>query len=103
MWFAFYMTGMLASITASVYYSITARQRGMHPLQSRMTLGKMNMAMGVLVTLFGANQFTFEPLTSVRIVVGAILLLVGLVNLVLGTRNFLRYRAEWQAAAKGES
>lgn len=102
MWFAFYFTGMLASIVASVYYSITARQRGMHPLASRMTLGKMNTAMGVLVTLFGLNQFTFEPLTSVRTVVGLILLLVGVVNLVLGFRNYLRYRAEWQAALKKE-
>ncbi len=102
MWFAFYFTGMLASIVASVYYSITARQRGMHPLASRMTLGKMNTAMGVLVTLFGLNQFTFEPLTSVRIVVGLILLLVGVVNLVLGVRNYLRYRAEWQAALEKE-
>jgi len=100
MWFAFYMTGMTASLVASVYYSVTARQRGMHPLASRMTLGKMNIAMGVLVTLFGANQFTFVPLTGVRITVGSILLFVGIVNLVMGVRNFRRYRAEWQAAIK---
>jgi hypothetical protein len=100
MWFAFYFTGILASLVASVYYSISARQRGIHPLASRMTLGKMNMSMGVLVTLFGVNQFTFDSLTGVRITVGAILLFVGVVNLVMGGRNFLRYRAEWQAAMK---
>jgi hypothetical protein len=100
MWFAIYFTGMLASLVASVYYSITARQRGIHPLASRMNLGKMNVSLGVLVSLFGINQFTFEPLTGVRIAIGLLLLFVGVVNLFYGTRNYFRYRAEWQAAGK---
>jgi hypothetical protein len=100
MWFAICFTGMLASLVASVYYSITARQRGIHPLASKMTLGKMNMSLGVLVSLFGINQFTFEPLTGVRIAVGLLLLFVGAVNLIFGSRNYFRCRAEWQAAMK---
>jgi hypothetical protein len=100
MWFAFYFTGVLASLVASVYYSVTARRRGMHPLESRMILGKMNMALGVLVLLFGANQFTFEPLTAVRVAVGAILLFVGAINLFFGTKNYSRYKREWQQAVK---
>jgi hypothetical protein len=100
MWFATYVTGVLASLVASVYYSITARQRGMHPLASRMTLGKMNMSLGVLVTLLGLNQLTFEPLDTIRVVIALLLLFVGGVNLFLGTRNFLHYRAAWQAELK---
>jgi uncharacterized membrane protein HdeD (DUF308 family) len=100
MWFAFYFTGLLASLVASVYYSVTARRRGIHPLESRMTLGKMNMALGVLVLLFGANQFTFESLTTVRVVVGAILLFVGAINLFFGARNYFRYKNEWREAVK---
>ncbi|GAA4711991.1 YtpI family protein [Brevibacillus fulvus] len=103
MWFAVYMTGMIASLIASVYYSTTARQRGLHPLQSRMILGKMNVSLGVLVLLFGINQFTFADLSSLRIAVGIVLLFVGAVNLIFGLRNFFRYRQQWQNAAKNES
>jgi len=103
MWFAFYFTGVLASLVASVYYSIMARRRGIHPLEGRMTLGKMNMALGSLLLLFGANQFTFDDLTTVRIVIALILLAVGGVNLLYGARHFWRYRREWKAALQKES
>lgn len=100
MWSAFYLTGVLASLIASVYFSIHARRQGIHPLASRMTLGKMNIALGVLVTLFGLNQFTFEALDAVRTVVALVMLLVGIINLYLGTRNYLRYRTAWLAETK---
>lgn len=100
MWSAFYLTGVLASLIASVYFSIHARRQGIHPLASRMTLGKMNIALGVLVTLFGLNQFTFDALDAVRIVVALVMLLVGIINLYLGTRNYLRYRTAWLAETK---
>lgn len=100
MWSAFYLTGVLASLVASVFFSIHARRQGIHPLASRMTLGKMNVALGVLVTLFGVNQFTFEQLDTIRLVVAFIMLLVGVMNLFLGTRNYFRYRTAWQAELK---
>ncbi|HBZ81015.1 MULTISPECIES: YtpI family protein [Brevibacillus] len=100
MWSAFYLTGVLASLVASVYFSIHARRRGIHPLESRMTLGKMNIALGILVSLFGLNQFTFDTLDTIRIVVAIIMLIVGVLNLYLGTRNFLHYRSAWQAELK---
>ncbi|QQE73547.1 YtpI family protein [Brevibacillus composti] len=103
MWFATYMTGVVASLVASVYYSVTARQRGTHPLASRMILGKMNISLGVLVSLFGLNQFSFDDLDTIRIVVGLLLLFVGVMNLVLGTRNYLRYRSAWMAEMKKSS
>jgi len=102
MWSAIYMTGVLASLVASVYFSMHARRRGIHPLESRMTLGKMNVALGILVSLFGLNQFTFDSLDTIRIVVALIMLLVGVMNLYLGTRNYLRYRTAWQAELKKE-
>jgi hypothetical protein len=97
MWYAFFLTGVLATLVASVYYSITARRRGIHPLESRMILGKMNISLGILVTLLGANQLTFEQLDAIRIIVALLLIFVGGLNLVLGTRNFLRYRSMWRA------
>ncbi|EJL43500.1 hypothetical protein BAG01nite_16360 [Brevibacillus agri] len=100
MWSAFYLTGVLASLVASVYFSIHARRRGIHPLESRMTLGKMNIALGILVSLFGLNQFTFDTLDTIRIVVAIVMLLVGVMNLYLGTRNFLHYRSAWRAELK---
>ncbi|MDF2681243.1 MAG: hypothetical protein K0R47_2433 [Brevibacillus sp.] len=100
MWSAFYLTGVLASLVASVYFSIHARRQGIHPLASRMTLGKMNIALGLLVTLFGMNQFTFEQLDTIRIVVALVMLVVGIINLYLGTRNYFRYKSEWLAELK---
>lgn len=100
MWSAFYFTGVLASLVASVYYSVHARRRGIHPLESRMLLGKMNVSLGILVTLFSVNQFTFEDLDTIRIVVAIVMLIVGALNLVLGTRNYFRYRTAWQAELK---
>lgn len=87
----------------AVYYSITARQRNMHPLASRMTLGKMNMAIGVLFLLLGGNQFTFEDLTGIRIGVALVLMFMGGINFILGTRNFLQYRRSWLAEVKKNS
>ncbi|WP_134686331.1 YtpI family protein [Brevibacillus migulae] len=103
MWSAFYMTGVLASLVGSVYFSISARRRELHPLAARMTLGKMNMSLGILLLLFGINQYTFEPLTTVRVIVGLLFLLVGLFNFIQGTRNFLTNRREWNAFQNKES
>ncbi|QRG68944.1 YtpI family protein [Brevibacillus choshinensis] len=100
MWSAFYLTGVLASLVASVYFSIHARRQGTHPLASRMILGKMNISLGVLVSLFGVNQFTFEELDTIRIVVALVMLLVGIINLYLGTRNYFRYKTLWLAECK---
>jgi YtpI-like protein len=96
MWYAFFMTGFLATLVGSVYYSMTARRRGIHPLESRMILGKMNICLGVFVTLLGLNQFTFEDLDTIRIVVALLLIFVGAINLFLGSRNYFRYRRAWQ-------
>jgi len=100
MWSAFYLTGVLASLVASVYFSIHARRQGIHPLAARMTLGKMNIALGFLVALFGINQFTFDPLDAIRIVVALVMLAVGAVNLYLGTRNYVRYKSAWLAETR---
>lgn len=100
MWFAFYLTGVLASLVGSVYYSISARSRALHPVAARMTLGKMNMCLGALLLLFGSNQFTFDELTTARIAVGLMFIAVGLINLIMGTRNYVANRREWLAIQK---
>ncbi len=96
MWFPFYVTGLAASLVGWVYYSISARRRGIHPLESRMILGKMNVMLGLLLLFLGANQFTFDSLSAVRIVVAILFLLVGAVNFLFGFRNYLTYRREWK-------
>ncbi len=102
MWFAVYFTGLIGSLAAGVYFSVTARQRGIHPLESRMILGKMNVALGCLLLLLGINQFTFPSLTTVRVVVALVFLSLGGVNLTMGMRNYLRYRREWQQVVRQE-
>ncbi|MBO8163690.1 MAG: hypothetical protein H0Z34_08275 [Brevibacillus sp.] len=100
MWAAFYITGLIAALTGSVYYSVNARRSGIHPLQSRMLLGRMNMSLGLLLLLFGVNQFTYDPLTTIRVMVSIVFLFVGGVNLVFGTRRYLTYRRQWREAEK---
>ncbi|WP_126425516.1 YtpI family protein [Brevibacillus marinus] len=100
MWAAIYVTGLLASLVGSVYYSVMARRSGIHPLQARMTLGKMNMSLGVLMLLLGCNQFTYQPLTTIRVIVALVFLFVGAVNLIAGTRRYLAYRKQWKEEAE---
>ncbi|TPG87843.1 hypothetical protein EEL32_10480 [Brevibacillus laterosporus] len=100
MWFAIYFTGMIASLIMGVYYSINARRRGLHPLQSRMTLGKMNISLGCLLILFGLNQFSFQDLDSIRIGVAFVMLLVGIINLVIGIKHYTRNKQEWLRVAE---
>ncbi|WP_232698863.1 YtpI family protein [Brevibacillus daliensis] len=99
MWNAIYVTGIVAACIMGVFYSISARRRGLHPAESRMILGKMNISLGLLLLLLGTNQFTFEDVTTIRVVVAIIMLIVGTTNLVLGFRNYLYYKKDWRQIA----
>jgi peptidoglycan biosynthesis protein MviN/MurJ (putative lipid II flippase) len=100
MWFAIYLTGLTATLILGVYYSMAARRAGIHPLESRMTLGKMNISLGIMLLLLGVNQFTYEDLDAVRAGVAIVFLFVGGTNLVMGVRNYVRYRREWRETAR---
>ncbi|MGC5324287.1 YtpI family protein [Brevibacillus sp. SYSU BS000544] len=98
MWFAFYLTGMIASLGGWVYYSVMARRTGIHPYESRMTLGKMNVMLGCLLLLLGSNQLANETLSTARLSVAILFILVGGINFFLGFRNYFRFRSEWRKA-----
>ncbi|MGD8188419.1 YtpI family protein [Brevibacillus ginsengisoli] len=102
MWFATYVTGLAGSLMGWVYYSISARRRGIHPLESKMILGKMNVMLGLLLLFLGANQFTFDNLDATRIIVACLFLGVGGINLILGLRNYLRFKREWLSATRNK-
>lgn len=97
MWFATYVTGLAGSLIGWVYYSISARRRGIHPLESRMILGKMNVMLGLLLLFLGVHQFTFDNLDAPRIIVACVFIGVGIINFFLGFRNYFRFKREWKA------
>jgi hypothetical protein len=97
MWFSFYMTGLLACLIGAVFFSVHGRRPGIHPLESRMIKGKLNMVLGTLMLLFGINQFTFDPISTVRLVVAFVFLAMGGINLIFGFRNYATNRKLWKA------
>lgn len=75
------------SLFGSVFFSVRYRRQ-----QSRKARGidaaKMNMSMGaMLVSISFIQLFLFEG-STVRVIVGLVLLLLGLFNLFAGIRNY---------------
>jgi len=74
------------SLFGSVYFSIRYRRQ-----QSRKARGidaaRMNMSMGVMLISISFIQLFLFTGSSVRVVVGAVMLLLGLFNLFAGIRN----------------
>ncbi|MFB9752567.1 YtpI family protein [Paenibacillus hodogayensis] len=78
------------SLFGSVFYSVRYRRQ-----QARKARGidaaKMNMSMGaMLVSISLIQLFLFEG-SSVRVIVGLVMLLLGLFNLFAGIRNYGLY------------
>lgn len=80
-----------AAAGASVYFS--ARQRGADEEQRPLLAAKMNISMGLMLVCIAAIQLFFYFDSWVRIVVGIVFLLLGLVNLVSGLRRYSRFKS----------
>lgn len=55
---------------------------------------KTNISMGIMLIALAIIQFTFTQLTGVRIGIGILFLLLGLINFFTGLKNYRQYRAE---------
>jgi hypothetical protein len=64
-----------------------------NPLARKAGQALMNVFMGVTLILFATNQFLFPDMTAVRLIVGSIIGLLGLLNLVMGIKNYRFYRS----------
>jgi len=92
MLYVFYGCIMLALISW-VVFSFRAR-RATDPTARGLNGARVNLSMGALLILASIVQFIlFEP-DTVRIIVGAAFLLLGLFNVFAGLRNHAYYRRQ---------
>jgi len=91
-WYQYVLTVLIvASLGFSVFYSFRYRLHK-DPQARGLYAARMNISMGMLLILLSLVQlFQFE-MNTVRLVIGALLLLLGLFNLFAGLRNHSRFR-----------
>lgn len=82
----FLIAVILATLFASVYFSFKYRRQTTRKARG-LNAAKMNMSMGVMLVAISLVQLLLFTGSSVRVVVGAVMLLLGLFNLFAGLRN----------------
>lgn len=83
--------GILAALIATAYYSLRYR-RSPDPRTRGLYNARMNIVMGVMLILIAAMQ-ALLPGSTIRVVIGALFLVLGLFNLFAGLRNHSIYNA----------
>lgn len=86
---------IFASLMFSIFYSVRSRQ-AKEPITKGILAGKLNISMGALLIFISAIQLLYSNESTLRIVLGAVFLLLGLFNLFAGLRNLSFYRNQEQ-------
>lgn len=79
------------SLLFSITYSIRSRQ-AKEPILKGILTGKLNISMGAMLIFISIIQLIYSNESTLRIVLGAIFLLLGLFNLFAGLRSLSFYR-----------
>lgn len=77
---------IIAALVLSVFYSIRSRRQNDARLRG-LYAARLNICMGLMLMSIALFQFSFFSGSSIRVVVGALFLLLGLFNLFAGIRN----------------
>ena len=78
---------ILFTLGCSIYYSVKYRRQ--HSRKHRgVYAAKMNISMGVMLLAISLVQFLLFTGSTLRVIVGAVFLLLGLFNLFAGIRNY---------------
>ncbi|WP_409345295.1 YtpI family protein [Paenibacillus sp. MBLB4367] len=92
-WYQFVITIVIvASLGFSVFYSFRYRMQK-EPQARGLYAARMNIWMGILLISLALVQLFLFEMNTVRLVIGAVLLLIGLFNLFAGLRNQSHFRA----------
>ncbi|GIP17016.1 hypothetical protein J40TS1_26580 [Paenibacillus montaniterrae] len=83
------------SLLFSIFYSVRSRQ-AKDPVRKGLLGGKLNVSMGAMLILMSIIQLLYSNESTLRIVLGAVFLLLGLFNLFAGLRNVSYYRNKEQ-------
>ncbi len=89
----------LITIGFSIFYSVKYR-RERNPNYKGFMQAKLNISMGIMLTLLSLYPLLIIAGSSVGIVIGAMFLLIGLFNLFAGIRNWTIYKARLGSANK---
>ncbi|MCR8657957.1 YtpI family protein [Paenibacillus sp. T3-5-0-4] len=74
------------SVLFAIYYSIKSRQ-AKDPIKKGILGGKLNISMGIMLIFISFVQLFLSNESTLRIVLGAIFLVLGIFNLFAGLRN----------------
>ncbi|QNK59928.1 YtpI family protein [Paenibacillus sp. PAMC21692] len=83
---------ILISLVLSVVFSYKSR-RSADGRKRGINAARMNISMGVMMMFISFIQLFMSDESTLKVVIGAIFLVVGLFNLFAGLRNLSAYRA----------
>lgn len=86
-----FMPGIVISLAMSVMFSLKSR-RGTDPKIRGVNAARMNISMGAMLMFIAMVQLFLSNESTVRIVIGALFLVIGVFNLFAGLRNLSFYR-----------
>lgn len=76
----------------SFYYSYKTRRQA-DPDMRGLLQAKQNMAMGLMLTVLSVYPLYLMPGSTIRVLIGALFLVLGLFNLFAGIRNYAVYKS----------
>ncbi|URN92829.1 MAG: YtpI family protein [Candidatus Pristimantibacillus lignocellulolyticus] len=79
------------SVLFAIYYSVKARQ-AKEPIKKGILGGKLNISMGIMLIFISFVQLFLSNESTLRIVLGAIFLVLGIFNLFAGLRNLSYFK-----------
>ncbi|HTG68217.1 MAG TPA: YtpI family protein [Candidatus Udaeobacter sp.] len=87
-----FMPGILISLVFSAIFSFKSR-RSADARTRAVFSARMNISMGIMLLFIALVQLFLSGGSTLRIVIGAIFLLLGVFNLFAGLRNLSLYRS----------
>jgi accessory gene regulator protein AgrB len=89
------ITLTIIAVAATLFLSIQHRMYR-DPLLKQAGKSLMNVAMGSTLLLLSIGQLLAVELTTARLVVGILFLLLGLINIGFGVKNYRFYKSKLQ-------
>lgn len=90
---------ILITLALSAFFSLRAR-RSSDSLARGLNSARMNISMGIMLIFIAGIQLFLSNESTLRIVIGAIFIVIGVFNLFAGLRNLGAYRAMGRNASR---
>ncbi|MBD2848268.1 YtpI family protein [Paenibacillus sp. IB182496] len=84
--------GIIAALVLTAWFSIRYRREA-DPRRRGLNNARMNISMGTMLVLMALVQMLVFSGSTVRLIIGAVFLVLGLFNLFAGLRNHSFYNA----------